>query len=87
MSRQITLVFQTDEWHSHSSKVLIAACTSKKRAISTIKKFVKEEYKGKLDEDDVYNLNHINQTQSSSDNINGFEGEFVIEEITLNEIQ
>lgn len=86
MSKELTLVYQTDEWHSHSSKVLVAVCTSKKRAISTIKNFIKDAYKAKLTEDDIYNLGNIDQTQSSSDAKYPFEGEFVLESVTTNTI-
>lgn len=84
-TRQIVLVYQSDEHHSRASKVLMAACTSKGTAILKIQKFVKDKYSGKLTEDDLYNLEHINQTQSNSEN-DSFEGEFILEIINLNEI-
>lgn len=86
MSKQLVLVYQTDEWHSHDSKVLVAVCTSKKNSIKTIKKYINDEYNGRLDADDIYNLNQLNQTQSSSENPYPFKGEFVIEEIEQNKI-
>lgn len=86
MSKQLTLVYQTDAWHTHASKVLVAVCTSKKRAITTIKKFIKKEYNGKLTEYDLELLNDINQTQSDSDAKYPFEGEFILETVNTNEV-
>lgn len=84
--KPVILVYQTDVWHTHSSYELVAICTSKQKAISTIKKFIKETYKAKLTEHDIYHLNTINQTQSSSEDPYPFEGEFVLEETAINTI-
>lgn len=72
------LVYQTDSHHSYASRDLIAICTSKKTAISLIKKHADKQNE-KISEDDLYNLQHINQTQ-------GFEGEgeYVIESMEQN---
>jgi len=74
------LIFETDNWHTHSSKNLIAVCSTFNTAISLLKKDCKA--KGNpLSEDDIYNLQHIKQTQ----NFEG-DGEFVIEEMKENVI-
>lgn len=87
MSKEIVLIYQTDVWHTDASKVLIAVSTTKKKAIKTIAQFVWDKYKALLTEDDEYNLNSINQTQSNPDeNDNPFEGEFMLEEIEINKI-
>jgi hypothetical protein len=87
MSRQITLVYQTDVWHTHKSRVLIAICEEKGSAIETIGKYVYDKYKAILTEHDEFMLNTQNQTQGdTSDPANPFEGEFVLEEVTLNDI-
>lgn len=83
----VILVHQTDVWHTHASKKLLAVCTSKEIAINVIKKFIKDAYNARLTDHNIYLLNTINQTQSSSDDKYPFEGEFVLEEIILNTIQ
>lgn len=84
--KPLTLVYQTDVWHTHDSKKLAAVCTSKSEAIELIRQFVWDKHKALLTEDDEYNLNHINQTQSNSDNDNPFDGEFVLEEVKTNTV-
>lgn len=75
--RTIYLVWSTDNHHTHHSKQLLAVCTSKFQAITLIQDFAKEEDET-ISQDDLYNLEHINQTQ----NYEGY-GEFVIEEQPL----
>jgi hypothetical protein len=84
MSKQLTLVYQTDNWHNN--KVLIAVCEEKQVAIETIRQFVWDTYKALLTEHDEFLLNTINQTQGDSKTENPFEGEFVIESVTTNTI-
>lgn len=85
-SNQVVIVYQTDVHHSHNSRKLIAICDSKPTAIDTISTFVWNEYKALLTEHDEHLLNTINQTQGDSETDNPFEGEFVIETVTINEI-
>ncbi len=85
MADKITLVYQTDNWHTHSSRVLIAVCDSKQKAIDTIDQYVFDKYKACLTEHDEELLNSIGQTQGDASD-NPFEGEFIIEEVTINKI-
>lgn len=73
------LVYQTDNWHTRASKDLIALASTKNKAISLIKKYVKKVYGEKISEDDLYMLTINNQTQGFAG-----EGEFVIESIEQN---
>lgn len=69
--KTVYIVFSTDAWHSHTSKVLFGVFTSHEIAVKTIKKT------HKLNEWDITSLCDINQTQGRNTN-------FVIEEITIN---
>lgn len=71
---KIIIVYETDNWHSRASMNVIAVCTNKKKAISLIKKYAKEQGE-KISSDDLYLLNTINQTQGFSGS-----GEFHMEE-------
>ena len=75
------IIYQTDNWHTHNSKDLLAVCTTHKKAIQLIKKHAKTVYDEKISNDDIYMLTHHNQTQN-------FEGEweYIIEELTQNEL-
>jgi hypothetical protein len=75
----IYLVYKTDAWHTTDSKELIACCDTKKKAIRLIKQIADKDDNEKLSEDDIYNLEHINQTQGYAGS-----GEFLIEEIEKN---
>lgn len=62
------LVYTTDFNHSYSSRDLIGACTSFTQVMKVIRS--RAQIEGvKLNEDDIYNLNHIKQTQ-------GYDGSF-----------
>lgn len=85
MSKELILVYQTDNWHNN--KVLIAICEEKQVAIEIIRQFVWDTYKALLTDHDEYLLNTIGQTQGDSDDVdNPFEGEFMIEEVKTNTI-
>ena len=73
-------VYVTDEWHTTRSKKLIAVTTDKLRAINFCLKYATKDNEF-ISQDDLYFLENINQTQ----NYLG-DGQFVIEEIYLNEI-
>lgn len=77
-NEMIYLVYKTDAWHTIGSRLLIACCDNKKKAIRLIKKLADSEDE-KLSEDDIYNLEKINQTQGYKGN-----GEFVIDEVEKN---
>ncbi|MGN6440204.1 MAG: hypothetical protein ACTHMM_27000 [Agriterribacter sp.] len=72
------IVYKTDVHHTYKSRDMIAICTSKKYLMRAIKKQVEKE-DSKLDPDQLYNLEHIQQTQ-------GYDGpgEFVYEKVSAN---
>ena len=76
----VYLVYKTDNWHSFASREILGVCTTKSNALKIVKQQVKKDGE-KLSKDDLYNLEHINQTQ----NHNG-EGEFVIKPIETNKL-
>lgn len=78
--KTVFLVFTTDNWHSHASKDLIGCATTFNIALKLIKEQVNKDGE-ELNQDDLYNLNHIKQTQNYAG-----EGEFIIEEITVNKL-
>lgn len=80
MNTEIILVYTTDNHHTQNSKQLLAVCTSKFSAINLIQDIAKEEDET-ISQDDLYNLEHINQTQ----NYQGY-GEFIIEEQPIDTI-
>ena len=86
MSKQLTLVYQTDNWHTHNSKELLAVVSNKKKAVTLIRQFVWDKYKAILTDHDEELLYSINQTQGDSDQDNPFEGKFVLESVTTNTI-
>ena len=71
-------VYQTDNWHTYQSRDLIALCTTFKKAIGLVKKKARQEGI-KLTENDLYNIEHLKQTQGL-----GADFEFVIEPIEIN---
>ena len=74
----IFLVYKTDAWHSYASRDLLAVVTSKEKAIRICKKQAKKEGE-KIDEDQLFNLNTLSQTQGYSG-----EGEFDYESVEKN---
>lgn len=76
----VFIVYKTDSWHSYASRDLLGASEDLAGAIALVKKQVKKENQ-KLSDDDKHNLAHIKQTQGYDG-----EGEFDIEEVTLNKL-
>lgn len=74
----IYLIYKTDVWHSYASRDLIGVATSKNNAITICKQQAKKEG-GKINSDELFNLNNILQTQGYTE-----EGEFFIEEVEKN---
>lgn len=74
------LIYKTDVWHSYDSRDLIAVATCFDMAISLCQKKAKKEG-SKLSKYQLFNLSNIHQTQGYKG-----EGEFVIEEVTVNEL-
>lgn len=72
------LVYKTDSWHSYASRDIIGVCSSKPIAIRICKQQATKEGE-KIDSDQLFNLNNINQTQGYTG-----EGEFVIEPVEKN---
>ena len=79
--KKVFLAYECDVWHTHQSKVLIGAFTTKNNAVKGIKERAAET-EDELDEDDFRNLEDLNQTQSFQGSI----GEFMIEEIEMNKL-
>lgn len=78
---QVILVYKTDEHHSYASRDLIGVATDDINAIDICKQQAKKEHET-FNEDDLYNLMHIRQTQSYEG-----EGEFQYEIIDkINEL-
>ena len=71
------LIYKTDAWHSYSSRDIIGLASSKEIAITICKQQAEKEHET-IDEDQLFNLNHLLQTQSYSG-----EGEFQIECIAI----
>jgi len=76
----VYIVYKTDAWHSYDSRDMLGVATTKSNALKIVRQQVKKQGE-KLSKDDLYNLDHINQTQ----NHNG-EGEFVIEPLETNKL-
>lgn len=74
----VYLIYKTDAYHSYASRDLIAACTSIRQVIPLCKKQAKKEGH-KIDTDQLWNLENIQQTQGYSG-----PGEFHFEEIETN---
>jgi len=76
----IFLIYKTDSWHSYNSRELIGVATTQKQVITLCKNQAKKEGE-KLNEDDLFNLNSIKQTQ-------GYDGggEFYYESVIKNQL-
>jgi len=72
------IVYTCDNWHTNGSKDVIGLCSNIRHSIRIIKQKAKKDGH-KISNDDLYNLQHIKQTQ-------GYEGdgEFLIEEYEQN---
>lgn len=80
--RVVFVCYQTDVWHTHTSKVLFGIFNNFPNLVRGIKSVYK------ISDYQVGLLKDINQTQSSSDDEDGdYPGEFVIEEVEINTIQ
>lgn len=75
------IVYKTDTWHSFASRDQIGISETHLGAMNLCLQQAKKENE-KLDEDQIFNLSNINQTQGYSG-----EGEFHIEEIELDTLQ
>lgn len=75
--RKTYLVYETDAWHSYSSRDIIGVCTTFRYCMKVIRKHIKENYRKKLSDDDKWNLENIKQTQ-------GRETNYFIEEVEKN---
>lgn len=78
--KSVFIVYKTDNWHSYASRDLIGASESMPGAMELVRLQVEKEGE-ELSKDDLYNLSHIKQTQGYEG-----EGEFDIEEVTLNKL-
>ena len=72
------LIYKTDNWHSFASRDLIAVSYSFEDAISLCKEQADKESET-IDNDQLFNLNNIKQTQGYKG-----EGEFDIDEVQVN---
>lgn len=70
----VYVVYKTDSQHSYASRDIIGVATSHKMAISICRQQAKKEHR-KINEEQLFNLNNIKQTQGYSD------GEFQFEEM------
>lgn len=75
--RKTCLVYETDSWHSYSSRDVIGVCTTLRNCMKVIRKHIKENDREKLSDDDKWNLENIKQTQ-------GRETNYFIEEVEKN---
>lgn len=71
---EIFIVYKTDTWHSYASRDLIGICSSVDNAIDICQQKAKRDNDEKIDDEQVFNLRNIKQTQGYKG-----EGEFVIE--------
>jgi hypothetical protein len=76
----LTAVYNTDIWHTHTSKQPIGVFTDKQAAIDALT----QRYA--ISEQQKINLWLFNQTQSTSDEEPAYDGEFVLEDCPLNTI-
>ena len=72
------LIDKTDAWHSYASRDLIAVAYSLEDAINLCKEQADKESET-IDNDQIFNLNNIKQTQGYKG-----EGEFDIDEVQVN---
>lgn len=75
--RKTYLVYETDAWHSCSSRDVIGVCTTLRNCMKVIRKHIKVNEREKLSDDDKWNLENIKQTQ-------GRETNYFIEEVDKN---
>lgn len=75
--RKTYLVYETDAWHSYSSRDVIGVCTTLRNCMKVIRKHIIENDREKLSDDDKWNLENIKQTQ-------GRETNYFIEEVEKN---
>ena len=73
-------VYKTDNWHSYASRDMIGIATTFNGAIKLCKLQAKKEGES-LDEDQMYNLQNLKQTQGYSGS-----GEFHFEEVDANKL-
>lgn len=78
--KEVFIVYKTDSNHSYASRDTIGVATTKKKAISLCKAKAQKEGEG-LDEDQLFNLENISQTQGYSGS-----GEFHFESLPTNTI-
>ena len=69
------LVYKTNAWHNHDSRVVIGLATSKEIAIEICTEYAENEFQT-ITEEQVFNLSNSYQTQGYSG-----EGEFQFEEM------
>lgn len=74
----VITVYKTDAMHSYASRDLIGIATDYAKALTICREQAKKE-RCKIEEDQVFNLMQIKQTQGY-----GGEGEFVLERLDLN---
>jgi len=74
------IIYKTDAWHSYDSRDMIGLSDNISGTIKLIEKQVKKDGE-KLDEDQLYNLQHLKQTQGYSG-----EGEFQFESVEVNKL-
>lgn len=79
--KSVFIAYKTDVWHTHDSRELICTASSLERSIELLQQFCKNIGE-ELSEDDLYLLRTIKQTQNHDGG-----GEFLIEEVTLDELQ
>lgn len=74
----VFLVYKTDSWHSYASRDTIGIGTDEEKAFNICEEHAKKEGET-FDNDQIFNLNNLKQTQGYSG-----DGEFQYEEIKLN---
>lgn len=77
--KKIYLLFSCDAWHTYTSKGLLGVFENRHFLITALEKHLKQNKLDEIDQDDKYNLSHINQTQNRADN-------YTIESQELNKI-
>lgn len=77
--KTVLAYYLVDAWHSHSSKNLVTIATSKTTGIKLVKEYVKKHRIKPLSNEDLEDLDRHHQTSGRNDN-------FLVEEITLNEL-
>lgn len=75
--RKTYLVYETDAWHSYSSRDVIGVCTTIENCLKVIRADIKHYGYEKLSKDNKFELEHFKQTQ-------GRETNYFIEEVGKN---